>query len=106
MPTENVPTPITLAARRSAAAAIVAEVSGLGILTASLLVDIVDITTAAVLGRCRAESLGDPPCGRDAVGQPVTWSTPVRDPVSSRRRGRGLSRTSDHLLGHHFERNP
>jgi hypothetical protein len=50
MPTENVPTPITLAARRATAAAIVAEVSGLGLLTASLVVDLVDVTTAAGLG--------------------------------------------------------
>lgn len=50
MPTENVPTPITLAARRSAAAAIVAEASGLGLLTASLVVDLVDVSTAAILG--------------------------------------------------------
>jgi hypothetical protein len=50
MPTQNHPTPITLAARRSQAAAVVAEASGLGPLTASLLVDVVDVTTAAVLG--------------------------------------------------------
>ena len=50
MPTQNVPTPITLAARRATAAAVVAEASGLGILTASLLVDVVDLTTAAILG--------------------------------------------------------
>jgi hypothetical protein len=50
MPTANHPTPVTLAARRSQAAAVVAESSGLGLLTASLLVDVVDITTAAVLG--------------------------------------------------------
>jgi hypothetical protein len=50
MPTQNHPTPITLAARRMTAAAVVAEASGLGTLTASLLVDVVDITTAATLG--------------------------------------------------------
>ena len=50
MPTENHPTPITLAARRSTAAAVVADASGLGILTAALLVDLVDISTAAILG--------------------------------------------------------
>ena len=50
MPTQHHPTPITLAARRITAAAVVAEASGLGILTASLLVDAVDITTAALLG--------------------------------------------------------
>ena len=50
MPTENVPTPITLTARRAAAAAIVADVSGLGLLTAGLIVDLVDVTTAAQLG--------------------------------------------------------
>ena len=50
MPTENHPTPITLPARRATAAAIVAEASGLGILTAGLLVDVVDVATAAVLG--------------------------------------------------------
>ena len=49
MPTQNHPTPITLAARRSTAAALVAEASGLSILTAGLVVDLVDITTAAVL---------------------------------------------------------
>jgi hypothetical protein len=42
--------PITLAARRSQAAAAVAEASGLGILTAGLLVDVVDLATAAILG--------------------------------------------------------
>jgi hypothetical protein len=50
MPTDNHPTPITLAARRSQAAAIVAEVSGLGILSAALLVDVADVATAAILG--------------------------------------------------------
>jgi hypothetical protein len=50
MPTQHHPTPITLAARRTTAAAVVAEASGLGLLTASLLVDVVDITTAATLG--------------------------------------------------------
>ena len=50
MPTENVPIPITLAARRSQAAVIVAEATGLGILTAALLVDVVDVSTAAILG--------------------------------------------------------
>ena len=34
MPTQNHPTPITLAARRMTAAAVVAEASGLGTLTA------------------------------------------------------------------------
>jgi hypothetical protein len=48
MPTEHRTTPITLAARR--AAAVVAEASGLGLLTASLLVDVVDVMTAAALG--------------------------------------------------------
>jgi hypothetical protein len=50
MPTENVPTPITLSGRRATAAAIVAEASGLGILTASLLVDVIDVVTAGALG--------------------------------------------------------
>jgi hypothetical protein len=50
MPTENHPTLITLPARRATAAAIVAEASGLGILTAGLLVDVVDVAIAAVLG--------------------------------------------------------
>jgi hypothetical protein len=50
MPTEHRTTPITLAARRATAAAIVAEASGLGILTAALVVDLVDVTTAAILG--------------------------------------------------------
>jgi hypothetical protein len=50
MPTENHPTPITLPARRATAAAIVAEASGLGILTATLLIDVVDVVTAGALG--------------------------------------------------------
>jgi hypothetical protein len=57
MPTENVPTPITLAARRSQAAAIVAEASGLGLLTAALVVDLVDIATAATLGAAGLSSI-------------------------------------------------
>ena len=56
-PTENVPTPITLVARRSQAAAIVAEASGLGLLTASLVVDLVDVTTAAMLGAVGLNSI-------------------------------------------------
>jgi hypothetical protein len=43
-------TPITLAAPPVQAAAIVAEATGLGFLTAALLVDVVDIVTAAILG--------------------------------------------------------
>ena len=50
MPTENVPTPITLPARRATAAAIVAEASGLGNLTAGLMVDVLDVVTASALG--------------------------------------------------------
>jgi hypothetical protein len=50
MPTEHNRTPITLAARRATAAAVVAEASGLGVLTAALLVDCVDLVTAAILG--------------------------------------------------------
>lgn len=50
MPAENRPTLTTIAARRSQAAAIVAEASGLGLLTASLVVDLVDVSTAAILG--------------------------------------------------------
>jgi hypothetical protein len=50
MPMEHRTTPITLAERRSAAAAIVAEASGLGILAASLLIGDVDVMTAAALG--------------------------------------------------------
>ena len=50
MPTQHHPTPITLSARRMTATAVVAEASGLGVLTAALLVDAVDLTTAAILG--------------------------------------------------------
>ena len=49
MPTENLPTPVSLAARRSSAAAIVSERSGVSILTAALLVDTLDICTAGIL---------------------------------------------------------
>lgn len=57
MPTENLPTPITLAARRAQATALVVEVSGLTSLTAALVVDIVDVTTAAALGSIGLSSI-------------------------------------------------
>lgn len=57
MPTEHRPTPITLAARRSQAAAIVANITGLSPLTAALVVDLVDITTAGILGATGLDSV-------------------------------------------------
>jgi hypothetical protein len=50
MPAGSQPTPITLAARRAAAAAIVAERTGLPMLTAAVVVDQVDVVTVALLG--------------------------------------------------------
>jgi hypothetical protein len=50
MPTQNVPTPITTAQHRAVATEVVAEASGLSPLGAALLVDAVDVATAAILG--------------------------------------------------------
>jgi hypothetical protein len=97
MPTENVPTPITLAARRAQAAAIVAEASGLGLLTASLVVDLVDVTTAAMLGavglrsieiRSAAASIWGEQCPRD-------WQRAVEryDQLAEQRRAHTVEET-------------
>lgn len=51
MPTQKVPTPITITAQRTRAASMVAGLTGLSPLTAGLLVDTVDVSTAAILGQ-------------------------------------------------------
>jgi hypothetical protein len=57
MPTEHRPTPITLAERRAAAAALVGSASGLSPLTAALVVDLVDVSTAAILGHVGLDAI-------------------------------------------------
>lgn len=57
MPSENLPIPVSLAARRASAAAIVSEHTGLSILTASLLVDVMDVCTAGILGAVGLNSI-------------------------------------------------
>jgi hypothetical protein len=57
MPTEHRTTPISLAERRAAAAALVGSASGLSPLTAALVVDIVDVTTAAILGHVGLDAI-------------------------------------------------
>jgi len=57
MPTENRPTPITLASNRARAAAMVADTTGLHVLTAGLVVDLVDVVTTAILGLTGLDSV-------------------------------------------------